>query len=860
MIVKIIRFIIIALVSSTALSCSVKSPQMNIDSSVEAKIVDIRITETDGKTIVEVEGEKPLIYTTFRLSEPDRLIVDMASVSLAQFTDEIKIEQGPIKAVRPAVGDATNVSRLEFALSGLVETEVKTINGNLVVEATQLKKGFIFFENENTETNQTKTTLQTEEADPLINSNITESTSQATIPSTLPLVEQKALVLEENPIQENFAPKPKKTDLPQKSITLDKAVSPATAKEDLPSAKVVKDIYFDQSGEIQLVIISDGELSPRIFRVDKKRLVVDLPDVTTTMKQYRVNVDHPQIKRVRIGQHPEKIRLVLDLLAPIEVSSWEQKQNEFRITFKNESGQNTDLSNKKQTENGPPEQTLLKEDTTKILKPVVAQPIPQKMEQPTKSDLKNHEEDLDLLNRPPALTKNQVETLLKEGPIVKEKTTTPRIPIKRAPRSVSSNVKAAPPKRDPFPPQQPKYKGKRLSLDFQDADIKNIIRLIADVSKLNFVMGDDVKGKITLKLLNVPWDQALQTILSMNRLGQIREGNIIRIATLSNLASQREEEAQVREKKVRVEDLTSHVIHVNYSKAIDLRKLLLKMLSPRGDIMVDQRVNTLIVKDVQEKILAITKLVKILDTKTPQVLIEARIVQVQPSFEKSLGIKWGADFSASTGGNLIGIGNASSTSPFNAPVPDFAVNLPAAPNFGGIGFSFGRLTQNAFNLDLRLSAGQTQGLTRIVSTPKISVLDNQEARIEQGESFPLDTTSQQGTQTNFFDANLVLQVTPHISADGGIMMEIIIKKNAVGETRPGASGPSIIKKEAATNVLVMNGDTVVIGGIYETTKTNSTSGIPYLMNVPYLGSLFKTTTKRENTSELLVFITPTILE
>lgn len=408
----------------------------------------------------------------------------------------------------------------------------------------------------------------------------------------------------------------------------------------------------------------------------------------------------------------------------------------------------------------------------------------------------------------------------------------------------------------------PKYVGRRISLDFQDADIANVIRLIADVSNLNIVLGEDVKGKVTLKLINVPWDQALDIILKMNNFGQIRDGNIIRIATLTNIARQQDEEAHAKETKIKAEDLLTRIIHVNYGKAAELTESVKKLLSSRGDITIDARTNTLIVKDIEKNLDEVSRLVQTIDTQTPQVVIEARIVQVSPTFNRSLGIQWGATAQTVSSGNILGLsgGGGGPTAAFGTPDPSFAVNLPAAQNFGGLGFSFGRFTDNPINLDLRLSAGEAQGLTRVVSTPKVSVLNNQEAKIEQGESIPFSTTSQAGTQTTFVDANLTLLVTPHISSDGGIIMKIKISKNAPGETRLGASGPSILKKEATTNVLVKDGETTVIGGIYETTKTESISGIPYLMDIPFLGWLFKTSTQREDTSELLVFLTPKIMK
>jgi len=408
---------------------------------------------------------------------------------------------------------------------------------------------------------------------------------------------------------------------------------------------------------------------------------------------------------------------------------------------------------------------------------------------------------------------------------------------------------------------RPRYTGKKVSLDFQDADVVNVLRLIGDVSESNMVISDDVKGKVNLKLSGVPWDQALSIILKSNNLGQVREENIIRVGTLVNMTRQQDEELKAKETRDRVEDLGSRIITINYSNARALAEPLKKSLSPRGDITVDDRTNTLIVKDIEKNLVEVARLVGRLDTPTPQVTIEARIVQVLPSFSRGLGIQWGANYSDTYKANRAGIGGVTfARNTFGAPAPDFAVNLPASPAFGGVGISFGRLTSNPFNLDLRLSAGESQGLTRIVSRPKVTVLDNQEAKISQGEQIPFQTVSSLGTQTIFKDATLSLVVTPHISSDGGVMMKINITKDSLGSVAPGAPGPSILKKEASTNVLVRDGETTVIGGIYEKSQSDSEDGLPFLRKIPGLGWLFKTVQKREVVSELLVFLTPRVVK
>jgi len=406
----------------------------------------------------------------------------------------------------------------------------------------------------------------------------------------------------------------------------------------------------------------------------------------------------------------------------------------------------------------------------------------------------------------------------------------------------------------------PKYIGKRVSLDFQDADIVNVLRLLAEVSKLNIVIGDNVKGKITIKMLDVPWDQALDVILKMKGLGKVYEDNVLRIDTLSNIAQQQEEEAKAKEAMVKAEDLVTKILFVNYAKAKDIAESIKKILSARGDITVDDRTNTLIIKEIGDKHEEIAKLLKTLDKPTPQVLIEARIVQADSNFAKDLGIQWGGSYSSNPGDFNIGV-QSGPGGPVGAPTTGFAVNLPAsgvAGIKGSMGFTIGKTVGDAFNLDLRLSAGETKGLTKVLSAPKIATLDNKEATIQQGEAIPYKTLSQSGTKTEFIDATLTLKVVPKVTPDGHISMNIKITKNRQGSIVVEGT-PSINKKEATTEVLVKDGETTVIGGIYETTDVDNFLGVPWFHHVPILGWLFKSTQKSNIKSELLIFITPKII-
>jgi type IV pilus assembly protein PilQ len=609
------------------------------------------------------------------------------------------------------------------------------------------------------------------------------------------------------------------------------------ATEIVPPASTVTEVYFDRKEGLRLVVTSDGRLSPKHFLLGKDRLVIDLPNVKSRIKLKSIPVEDSAVRQARVGRHSDKVRLVVDLVKPV-IYSLRQEGTRLMVHLRPAS------------EGASTFRPSGQED--RETRPMVSAPMVSAA-------------SVSAPDVPAAPTAPPIISPLPAAPVA---SAMPVVPVGEG--AIPPGAKASPSEVEPIAslavksaveevPQGKKYVGKKISMDFQDADISHVIRLIADVSGLNVVLADDVKGKVTLKLVEVPWDQAFDIVLKTNNLGQRRDTNIVQVATLANLTKQQDEEAKAKESQVKAEDQVTRILYVNYSKAGDLAESLRKSLSPRGDITVDARTNTLIVKDIPSHVEDVTQLAKTLDTQTPQVLIEARVVQVAPTFNKSLGIQWGANYQDNANANRIGL-NTGTTGAFGASIPDFAVNLPAAPSFGGVGFTFGRLTSNPINLDLRLSAGESQGLTRIVSTPKVTVLDNQEAKIAQGESIPYATTSADGTQTTFVDANLSLLVTPRISPDGSILMKINITKNSPGPVQPGASGPSILKKEASTNVLVKDGETTVIGGIYETTDIDSTSGVPYLMKLPIIGNLFKKTEKREATSELLVFLTPKVVK
>ncbi len=419
------------------------------------------------------------------------------------------------------------------------------------------------------------------------------------------------------------------------------------------------------------------------------------------------------------------------------------------------------------------------------------------------------------------------------------------------------------------------YRGRRISLDFKDADIHNILRLISEVAKLNIITSDEVSGKITITMRNVPWDQALDIILKTKKLGKVRHGNIIRIAPLEELAEEQEMAAKAAEAKKTMEPLRVRIISVNYADADDIKEQIKDVLSERGSVSIDSRTNVLIVKDVLENLVKAEGLVRTLDTETPQVLIEARIVEANTTYLRDVGIQWGGhlNFGAASGNPtglpfpsdiaVAGGGDDNQTITQGTADPgSFAINLPAAVGSGAggaLGFIFGS-AGGAAQLNLRLSALENKGAVKIISAPKITTLDNSEAKIGQGVSIPISVTSAAGVNTMFVEAKLELVVTPHITQEGSVLLQIKVTKNQPDFSRTGAKGdPTILKKEAETQVLVRDGDTTVIGGIYTRNTSKTFSGVPVLSHIPVLGWFFRKRTVNDERTELLIFITPRIV-
>jgi type IV pilus secretin PilQ/predicted competence protein len=577
------------------------------------------------------------------------------------------------------------------------------------------------------------------------------------------------------------------------------AVQMPEEKTLLPKATEITDIGFEPGeGVVKVVLKGNGAMSPSVFTL-KNRVVVDIPDVS--LKAAIPSTLMQPVKGLRAGKFKGGTRFVVDL-------------------------------------NGTRDFDVLAVKDTIV--------VSLKTSEPAMAAARSEEA--------PAATSG--------GPGMEPRKFVVEGKSEMGERRPAGEALET---REPDAFSEGKYTGTKISLDFQDSDIVPIFRLLSDISNRNIVVNPEVKGKLTMKLINVPWDQALDLILKSVTppLGKSIEGDIIRIAPITVFTRENEERKKQQESAVQAEPLETRFFAVNYAdvKVVEQSIKDSKVLSARGSVSVDKRTSTMVVKDGASVFAQVRQLLDSLDKPTAQVMIEGRIVEMNTNDSRDLGIQWGLNLNAAntlsqfTG--LSGLG----TAPFTG--NKFMVDVPANISGRGSGFNFGILSPDrTVGLDIQLSALSTIGNTKVISNPKILTVDNGKAKIMQGKSIPVRKLTTEGTvSTEFKDITIELNVVPHITPDGSVGLDIEIKKEEIDPSIPSIEGvPGTDKKEAKTNVIIKDGETIVIGGMYKLNASDSVAGVPGLLNVPILGWLFKNTQTVTVTNELLIFITPRVVE
>jgi len=428
----------------------------------------------------------------------------------------------------------------------------------------------------------------------------------------------------------------------------------------------------------------------------------------------------------------------------------------------------------------------------------------------------------------------------------------------------SAKASGKAPGTDNGPGDKKEYTGQKISLEFKDADIKNVFRLLGEVSGKNILVTDDVNRKVTVRLIEVPWDQAMDLIIDTNGLGKDENGNVIRISTAGRLKAERDALAAAKKSVENLEDLQTAYLTVNYAKVVkgpgdtntdkDLVEKAKALLSPRGKIEADQRTNTLIVRDIKTSIEDVQKLIARLDTRTSQVLIESNLIETSPTFSRSLGIEMEGIFN---NGRVRASNRFPAGPPFvGAPQPTPTLNQLIIPTNG---FRWGYFGNNITSV---LSAAEAEGNVKIISRPSVVTLNNVESTIESANIVRIKTSAAtvgESGSIRELRAGIILRVTPQVSADGFVFLNINVKSSTLDYGRQTDGIPQENSREARANVLVRDGETVVIGGILKDTSSNSNDGVPYLKDVPVLGWLFKKSSWQKDLEELVVFITPRII-
>ena len=909
-------------------SCATKkatmqTPKPDIPAPVAkvSTIQKVSFTEEENYTRIQIEGSEIIAPPFYKLlSDPLRIAIDVPNIDLRQIKSPIKIENGTINEVLTTQYD--DKGRIEIGLIQMANYNISKEEKNLIIDVEKAKK-------------------------------IAEGVKK-----------------EEESIKET------KTEAPPAEVS---KTEPLSTPPVMNKAKDLVNVLLEENRDfITFNIVADGRLENyNAFKLDSPaRLVLDIWGIGNQYPKKTIKMKNPIVKSVRIGQYPDKLRLVFDSskskLFPYQINRIDNKlivslgnvpqPSEPQIYVQEKlTKERSNTTPKSQTDHplkaGKPS-TLTGidfkqlDDKSRIVLSLSAEDPQFESSNPPENmiaievmnafvpkhllrrlntsafesvvnyiDLKNvivgkgnnirvlvklreeasydttkegKEIFIDIKERPkkieakvegppPEVKKEEVAEVKKEEMKKEEE-------VKKEEAKKGEEVKKEEkPMQEPIPPTpmvkkeeekksveemrgEKVYTGRKLSLDFKDADIKNILRLIAEVSNLNIIAGDEVTGKITMRLVDVPWDQALEIILQSKNLGMSRVGNVVRIAPTDALKKEIQGELEAKRAKEKLEDTVTELIPVNYAAAKEIMPQVKSVLSERGDVKIDERTNILIIKDIPRSIPAAKNLVRSLDTKTPQVLIEARIIEANLTFQEELGVDWGFLLSGGTrhttnsvGGGLTG---ASSTLTTPATPLNTVVGLPAIAQGGAGGIGQAGILEFLLNsssglkqLDIAISAHENKGNVKIISSPKIATLDNKEASIEQGLRIPYRKLTTEGTITvDFIEANLKLTVTPHVTNDGNIKMTVKAKKDAPDRSVVVDQVPSIDKKEAITEVMVKNNGVFVIAGVYSIEKNLGAEGVPLFNRIPLLGWLFKRETKQDSKKDLLIFISPRIVK
>jgi type IV pilus assembly protein PilQ len=818
-------------------------------SAANIKLVGVSAQATGGRTAaVLIEATEPVAYAVTR-PDPLTVVVDLRNVSVADAANQVG-RQGPVSGVtlEQATGvDGTELARVRVALASPAAYKVRSARNVIRLELEPAMPAAF-------------------------------APAAPPVPAALPLpIEEVATA--------SFAP-----SAPAAPVA-PAATAAATELQKIRTShtRTSTTVTLAGNGRLNPSSLSEGEGQPR-------HLMLDFPNVSSSAAA-RTNVDGAFVKNVRVaanGAEPLTTRVTMEIstTATYHVERTGPDGRDLAVVFEGTKANAAVLVT-------PPARTSASADDDDII------PLAQALANGAALAPSDPIAALNTVAPPPANTgKAAVRADARVAPPVAadtraaaaavEKDIPASKPAARAPRS-AQGAQQPPAQPPPPPPAQPtfstevpgsgqkQYTGHPINFDFEDADLRAVLRVFSSESGLNMIIDPQVQGRVNVLLNDVPWDQALDQILRSNKLGYTVEGNIIRIAPLLVLASEQEEQRKLVEAKALAGELRVQTFALSYAKGDTLSPLLTRsVLSSRGQIQVDARTNTLIIQDLPDRLATAQALIGTLDRPEPQVEVEARVVQTTRDFARSLGIQWGFNGRAnSTIGNTTGLtfpnngtvgGRVGSNAPGSgatqgpndprggnaADNTSTVVNLGAAGASSALGLALGSIN-GAFNLDVALTALENTGKGRILSTPRLTTQNNQTAEVAQGVQIPIQTVANNTVAVSFKDATLKLQVTPQITNSGTVIMNVSLENATPDFARQVNGIPPINTQRALTTVQVSDGATTVIGGIFTSQEQSTNDRTPILHRVPILKWLFQRNTFTDSSNELLIFITPRIL-
>lgn len=791
----------------------------------QTAISDIHQESTGNATRLVVECSGPVTYTYYS-PDPLTLVVDMPDVDASRMPARIAVGTPEVESVRVtsmARGDGRSLARIEVRLASLVPFQIYS-------KDTRLNMVF-----ERPAATASAATSKAAPAAPAASADkppVSAAPAAAAPPVAEPPASDAAAAHTEAP-----AAAPVAAAEPPKPAPVEEAAPEPPAVPATPATRIVGVARSDVAGQLAFTVKADGRLEYQDFFLgNPDRLVVDFPGVNAPPSLHSVDVGVAPVERLRMAQFsvasPKVARLVLDLSKRADYRMVEGKDG-LRIVF----GEGRPAAPQPLAALRDPDPAPEPAGAPALTLPRPAAPAPAPAPAP---------EPVPILPDPQQATAQPAAGLLEQT--------------------------------------GKKYTGAPITLDFKDGDLVDIFRLFADISGLNIVINPGVSGKVSLKLTEVPWDQALDLILKTNGLGKTVENNVVRIAKLSDLQKEEQEQRKLQEEKALAGDLHTWRKTLSYAKAAKLAPTVQKVaLSARGLITLDERTNTMIITDLQANLDKARDLIADLDRATPQVEIEARIVVTTRNFTRDLGIQWGFNNEQSArlgnatnrsfpnalvlnGSGVIGKGGLAadqggqaSDAGIGLAGRGYAVNLPASGFNNALGISMGNIL-GSFSLDAAITALERQGRGRILSTPKVTTQNNQEAEIKQGVQIPIQTVANNTVTVTFKDAVLTLKVTPQITDAGTVLLAVEVENNSPDFANLVNGIPPITTQSAKTNVLVVDGSTAVIGGIYQSQEQATENRTPFFGKLPLLGYLFRNRFHTTQNNELLIFITPRIVK